>query len=549
MRSMKSLFAAIALTATTATMLAPELARASDAHDAADFHELLRSGVSSEMSSDEKLALVHMLPDQDVLAATEASSVEMAIALLKRSSLSKLVKETQSTSPSNGLIADDLLARHPLTIVLVPGIFGEFIPTRAFEEVLAQASVDRDAFKAKVADAIRNNDPNGQDLSYDFHQLKEKPLALNELVNVGTLKDKSGRAIAKVVLMFTPFMSLESMGTLTEHASMFNRRLSKYLALTGPQELAIVGYSRGTDLSLEMLAQAKAQNASWLPSVKAMISLGGVTWGSSLADDTENTSSANYQAIQEVKKLRNSIDPNDVHKTINAWATFGRAMIPIAPKMTSHPKMPESSSLKASPLNSGVDAKSIVGLTKLLWAQFDLAHPIADFAPNVLRFQALIDAALDGVGQLTTRARTEWWASHAIPLSVKYYSITGAMANPEASDVDNLAFNTAIGYNKTYDDLSLLQNRLDYESLSGIALNDSQVSVAQAMILPNAAERLNPLNAGMKSAFLGTVGTHHWGLALRTVNAMKDGRTNPFPREALLKALAAKVALDLEDAR
>src|SRR4029079_18954740 len=102
----------------------------------------------------------------------------------------------------------------------------------------------------------------------------------------------------------------------------------------------------------------------------------------------------------------------------------------------------------------GVEAGSVTGLVKLFWMHLGLEHPLAEFSGNVLRFQALIDAALDSVGQLTTRSRLEWWASHALPLNVKYYSITGAMANPEASDIDNTAFNTQIGYNKTYDDLS-----------------------------------------------------------------------------------------------
>ena len=123
--------------------------------------------------------------------------------------------------------------------------------------------------------------------------------------------------------------------------------------------------------------------------------------------------------------------------------------------------------------------------------------------------------------------------------------MTAAMANPEASELEKSIFDGPLGYSKrSYDDLMLLQNRLDYESLGKISLNDSQVSVAQAMFLPEAAASLNSANSGLKTQMLGTLGTHHWGLALRIVNAMKDGRTNPFPREALLKALAAKVALD-----
>src|SRR4051812_16353941 len=107
MRSMKtlSLFAAVALT----TGLAAQFARASDARDASELHELLRSGLPREMSGDDKLSLVHMLPDQDVLAATDASSIDVAVGLIKRTSLAKLTKETQSIGSGGALIADDIL--------------------------------------------------------------------------------------------------------------------------------------------------------------------------------------------------------------------------------------------------------------------------------------------------------------------------------------------------------------------------------------------------------------------------------------------------------
>lgn len=529
---------------------------ASDVRDAAQFHELLRSSLPATMNSSAKLPFVHVLPDQDVLAASDADSIESAINLVKRSSLAKLAKETEQTpanpnlinGPYNNRSADELLASRPITIVIVPGIFGEFIPTRGFEEVLKQPSVEREAFAAQTAAAIKANNPNATDRSFDIRELKEKPLPLNDLVNVGSLKGKSGKTIARVALFYTPFMSLESMGSLDGHAAMFNRRLAKYLALTGPQDLVFVGYSRGTDLGLEMLAQAEAKKESWLSSVKAMISLGGVAWGSTLADDSEISQSTMGKVVQEVKNLRKGLDPESPISTLNAWAQFSIAMTAmtlLAPDLVKHPNAPTSSDLQASPISSGTDPNSLFTMVSSLFTTLGLSNPIGDFSNNVKRFQALIDAVLDGTGQLTTRARVQWWTTHTLPKQVKYYSITAAMASPESNEFDRTAFDTKIGYAKTYDDLSLLQNRLDYEALSGISLNDSQVSVAQAMILPAAAAKLNPANAGMKSAFLGSVGTHHWGLALQTVNAMKDGRMNPFPREALLKSLGAKVILDL----
>lgn len=519
---------------------------AADAQDAREFHELLRSVLPPELRNDQHLALAHLIPDAAVISATQADSVEHALERIKSSSLAELTAANQKTSLQPKLDSGDILKRHQITIVLIPGIFGEFIPTRAFEEVLAQPSAERDAFKLKVNAAIENGDSDGRDGSFDLRNLKDSPRPLDELVNVGSLKGEDGQTVARVVLLYTPFMSLESMGNLKQNAEIFNRRLSKYVDLTGAQDLAFVGYSRGAALGLEMLAQAKEQNANWLPDVKAMISLGGVNWGSTLADDTENPNAVTFKAVQEVKKLRAGLDPGSWTATLSAWGTFAANMAFLGPELLKHVKSPSTADLKASPISSGVDGSSVLGLVQMFREHLGLDNPLNDFANNVRRFETLLDAVLDGVGTLTTHARKAWWSTHALPNEVKYYAITAAMANPEASDADRTAFNGKVGYNNSYDDLSLLQNRLDYETISGVSLNDSQVSVAQAMFLPAAEAQLNPANAGLNSAFLGTVGTHHWGLALQVVNAMKDGRTNPFPREALLKALAAKVALDLE---
>jgi hypothetical protein len=105
--------------------------------------------------------------------------------------------------------------------------------------------------------------------------------------------------------------------------------------------------------------------------------------------------------------------------------------------------------------------------------------------------------------------------------------------------------NDQLGYASTLDDQSLLASQSKLQAMTGISLNDSQVSVPQSAVLPKVIESLNSANHEMVFDNLGILGTHHCGVALQTVNEMKDGRVNPFPREAVLKALAATVADDL----
>ena len=74
-----------------------------------------------------------------------------------------------------------------------------------------------------------------------------------------------------------------------------------------------------------------------------------------------------------------------------------------------------------------------------------------------------------------------------------------------------------------------------------------KVAVGRARFWPQLTALLEPAGPGAvpEARFLGVLGTHHWGLTLPAVNRSRDGSVNPFPRTALLKAIAAQAATDL----
>lgn len=513
---------------------------------ARDFHDLFRSVLPVEKQAPEKLARLHMLPDSNILAAAEAGTAAEALDIVAKSNLKGLIDHTlQTQSTASALDAEAILRKTPLTLVVVPGIFGEFIDTRGFEDVLMKPSKDREDFQGKVKAAAAVRDPSAFSLQYSPKTLGNETVPLSDVVNVGSITDQEGQTLVKVVLLYTKFMSLESLQDAETQAKLFNDRLTKYLSLTGPQDLAFVGYSRGTVVALEMLAQAKASASPYLQSTKGLISLGGVVWGSALADDLTRKDAPIRELLETAKILRKDVDPESRTNTYWAWFQFGKKVFQLAPKLKNKPNAPKEADLINPQVPTSLDRRSLFNLLTLAWRDFGLMHFHSDHHDNVLRFRKFFDAVLSGVESLMTEAREKWWATHELPQNVTYYAITAAMANPEASVFEKELFDGPLGYSsRSYDDLWLLQNRLDYEGAAKISLNDSQVSVPQAMFLPNAIANLSRANTGLKTQMLGTVGTHHWGLALRVVNVMKNGRTNPFPREALLKALAAKVALD-----
>src|SRR5262249_35860618 len=126
---------------------------------------------------------------------------------------------------------------------------------------------------------------------------------------------------------------------LDDRAQLMNRRLSKYVKLTGEQDLVLIGYSRGTTYALDMLAKAKAQNLPWLKNVKGMISLSGVTWGSTSADATVNPNAPIYHTVQAADQLFKTLQPLDdlgwyqwqaradrIVNNTKAWAEFFKTL-------------------------------------------------------------------------------------------------------------------------------------------------------------------------------------------------------------------------------
>ena len=214
---------------------------------------------------------------------------------------------------------------------MVPGVFAEFIANRAFEEVLSKAkSPARDQFKAlvaaqKISDSVslvenyRENRPPDEVAPSEVR-------TLDQVINVSEMQING--ASVRVILFFTEFSSLESLGDNASRAQIFNRRLEKYLGVTGDQDLAFVGYSRGTPLALEMLAQAKAANRPWVQNVKAMISLSGVTMGSSLADgayyDVASPMNNILMSLQSTVKSLQPIDESQFLLSSKNRPIFGR---------------------------------------------------------------------------------------------------------------------------------------------------------------------------------------------------------------------------------
>ena len=535
-------------------------------------------GAASQTHSDAELLELNYLPGSELLSSPQVRSAEEFLGRLSSRlekvaprDLYSLGASTPANLKSNAEIEAPLRKlgstfQERLTIVIVPGVFGEIIKTRAFEDIF---SLRKSAYRDFVSAQFAKQKSVIKDSHYSLADLKDIEAPLQSLIHVSSIDDQDGQALVNVILFDTPTMSLESMGDIRLRAGTFTRRLEKFFSVVGqPKNIAFVGYSRGAAVALEMLARAKEQQATWLKNTRGLVSLGGVIYGSELADDAMN---AGYETLvpaaatqlQLLKVFRDSLqEVGDsgfvvrhaimISNTLK-WANFLRQVIQL--------NFPEKEGSIWSRVTStvsdlykfieenfkpaaAVDVKSILSLlVKVGIETFELTHPVATYDLNIKRLRVLVDEVIMAVTQLSTQERLEWWSQNILPTDgINYYAVAATMVEPE--------YQTSAGYNnELYDDHMLNKNYKDIVRISEMRLNDSQVATYKARFWPEINLILNPSQPPMKTQFLGVLGTHHWGLALRVVNETAAGKVknpyNPFPRAALLKALASTVAKDV----
>lgn len=521
-----------------------------------EFHDLLVDSLTKQQQNSPYVQYLQLLPDKQMAKAWLAPSLSRAVEDTRSERFDALAGFTRlkNQAPPAARDLNEVLRRHPLTIVIFPGLLSEFVRdqsshNRIFSDVMRNNSTARE-YSALVSRELAKQNPDASDTSYSLAQLQNLDLPLDQYVQVSSIDDAQGRPLIRLVVLNSPLGSLETIGDLTENAGIMKRRLEKYLRLTGDQDLILLGHSRGATYELEVLTEAQREDAAWLSDVRAVTSLSGVLWGSTIADQAFNPQAPLARAIDLLRDLNANLEATNgdlLHDTqvhINNTLKrlqFKTQLLPLAGSLN------ESLDLIRAAGNISLGA----GFMLVMKAYSDLNLGLWSDDPDSLkRSRLLFDKTVQAIDQLTTAKRVEWWKSHTVPDSPLYLSLAAAMPNPNDSAESKMAFDNplAFGFNNSpsFEDELLLQNRIQYEHDSGLSLNDSQVAVPQTMFLPNAITALNPGQPPIRAEFLGILGTHHWGEAYPVVFDEYDKRTNGFPREAMLKALAAKVAADLD---
>lgn len=463
------------------------------------------------------------------------------------------------------------LRQRPVHIVVVPGIFGEFIPVSPFEEVFANGGTAAKNWENVLADAELDPAKQAltQDKQYSAAALADVDKTLGATLRVGSIDAKDGTPLVTVTYLKPELGSLETFGSLDENADYYLPRLQKYFQLTGvPDHLYVMGYSRGMATALNLVSRADKEHASWLPKLKGVIGLAGVIYGSQLADATK-APGAQHDMLETMKSFVETdlescteATPSFLLMTRNLghWTAFSTRMALLAPRLGNH-----DAELRREGIETAfADVGKFVSFTKrALFGDpskvFDAASvdesalsgvlhmnaPSTEYCQNIARFKKTATQILKGVDTLTTDSRMEWFRTHTLPAHVRYYAVTGTMgdATPENAQPSPLV-STPVAYDtRSVDFRNLRGNYYDLLAASGTQLNDSQVPVQRGRFWSDVNQALNPAQAPLKTYFMGTVGIHHWGLSFPRAFATHDGlEANPFPRTLFLKSIGTFVA-------
>jgi hypothetical protein len=547
-----------ARTLTVSCAVSPLIANASSCFEhetnaAQEFRSIFFSLGSQQYSKEQLASLLYALPQR-----LESSDT---LPFQPGNPLQSLDSTAQSLAPSDahseGVLTPPCVREsfasttphsEPPLFIVFPELLAEIVSKQPFEDVITREGTHfSKIWTTRLATHTKASDLS--DWTYSLAALQYERAPLSELFSVGSLDNSQGLPQANIAVFRTRMGSTESIGTTAETTARFLPRLSRFFRVMNvPRDIYFIGYSRGANVALDVLAKASKhpERYPWASNVRGVVTLGGVNFGSIVADHALTPGTPTNRVSVALNNLANSLE--DVSPEDNAvdiarkvslntvrWIQNGALLA------TSLARLPLSEGFrKEQPTLAIPTRENLLRLVKGIFLDtFQLDKPITDYFGNVRRFKIFVNQFNKAINNLRTESRLEWWRTHTLPEGTHLLAIAATMGDPWRQDKGTWALTqNPAAYDTSLFDFSFLRFSY-YEALrtSGIAMNDGMVSAERAFFWPNTMASLNPQNANMNVHNLGIFGVDHFGLSLETASPQVGNRKSPFPRELVLRTL------------
>ena len=471
--------------------------------------------------------------------------------------------------------------RSDVILIVFNGILGEFIASGPFESMFYQNSTFEDNWKNKIEEISTTNHQIRRKLAHDevwsLDTLSTKKISMNKLFEATSvdLVDISDEAVeegrSKVpefrVLRFRPpFGSMESIGTLASSAGHWLRRMVKIHTILTTEMLlspkyVFVGYSRGALLALDVLARGKRRIDAhpWITNVVGCVAVGGPLFGAEGADFAHLPGHIFYDLLEPIRGFARRLDyghegdagsvghAKEIFQNSWEFLKLGWELSKVNNNQKKSDRAKNADDLfqkECGEFGVPLPSMNVVtdGLVKLLFHKFDLLSPISRYYHNIKALKIMAGKMLDGVTDLTTTARLEWWhnSDNHIPKHVALFAIPATMPGAGQS-VESL--DQSIHFSSSSKSSDWWTNRLFYYATfgdtGGKQCQDGQVSCDRAIFWTEMLRRCGWDMTGRETGILAVVGSHHWGLALPRA---LDDVSSKLPRGALLDGIGALFA-------
>lgn len=456
----------------------------------------------------------------------------------------------------------------PVTFIVIPGIFGEFIDQLPFQAVLDD---QESPYTLKWASSLEE----AKDQTFSLLDMEDEPRSLAQLVKTGSLME-GDHTLCHVLVLKAESGSLETLGTLESNAAVYRRRLERlFEVIDADTDIYLIGYSRGLAVALELVSSLHEENKagtlspanrSWFENLKGVVGLGGVFYGAQFAQDVLEGQAGEtsdmvtrlchtVESLQTVPEGSGLKEKREIAKSnLKAWTALMKKMSDAEDNDVARGKSflecdlqeAYSTELKSrlrSHKVSSPNATGILGMaTGFLKKTFHLTGTVAGYNRNILALKHLVQEMITGLHSLTPETRDAWWRTHELPENLALFSITGIMPDMGLHGFQSPLLDfVGFGPKSTDFNAVLRSNYYDTSVSENTQINDSQMSHFGSRYW----EQIYPQHR-YAHFYLGILGTHHWGMGFPY--AVKDHHTNSFPRATLLRSIAVFISsLDQED--